>query len=101
MDPDLLSEALAAARRALRRMDDKDIPAKLRDIASRSGRLPAPFVKRLLAELEASEWLRAEARAETPEPEDEAHESASFLFLARPDGWEAKIEALVSFVSGL
>lgn len=95
MDPDLLPEALAAARRALRRMDDKDVPAKLRDIASRSGRLPAPFSKRLLAELDASDWLRAEARAEIPEPEDEAHETASFLFLARPEGWEARIEALV------
>ena len=96
MDPDLLFDALDAARRALRRMDDKDIPAKLRDIASRSGRLPAPLNKRLLAELDASEWLRAEARAEIPEPEDESHESASFLFLARPLGWEARIEALVT-----
>jgi hypothetical protein len=96
MDPELLSEALAAARRALRRMDDKDIPAKLRDIASRSGRLPAPFTKRLLAELDASDWLRAEARAEIPEPEDDAPESASFLFLARPEGWQGRIEALVT-----
>ena len=95
IDPDLLAEALAAARRALRRMDDKDIPARLRDIASRSGRLPAPFTKRLLAELDASDWLRAEARAEIPDHEDEARETASFLFLARPEGWEARIEALV------
>jgi hypothetical protein len=77
-------------------MNDTDIPAKLRDIASRSGRLPAPFTKRLLAELDASDWLRAEARAEIPEPEDEAQESASFLFLARPEGWEERIEALDS-----
>lgn len=96
MDPDLLAEALAAARRALDRMDDKDIPARLRDIASRSGRLPAPFTKRLLAELDASDWLRAEARAQIPEPEDEAQATASFLFLARPEGWEARIEALVT-----
>jgi hypothetical protein len=96
MDPELLSEAVAAARRALRRMDDKDIPARLRDIASRSGRLPAPFTKRLMAELDASDWLRAEAMAEIPESEDEAHETASFLFLARPEGWEARIEALVT-----
>jgi hypothetical protein len=92
IDPELLSEALAAARRALRRMDDKDIPAKLRDIAGRSGRLPAPFTKRLLAELDGSEWLRAEARAEIPESEGE---SASTLFLVRPEGWEDRMEALV------
>jgi len=96
IDPELLSEALTAARRALRRMNDKDIPARLRDIASRSGRLPTPFTKRLLAELDSSEWLRAEARAEIPEPEDPVQESASFLFLARPDGWAERIEALVS-----
>ena len=96
IDPELLAEALAAARRALQRMNDKDIPAKLRDIASRSGRLPAPFAKRLLAELEASEWLRAEALREIPDPEDQAEESASFLFLARPEGWANRVEALVT-----
>ena len=96
IDPELLAEALAAARRALQRMNDKDIPAKLRDIASRSGRLPAPFAKRLLAELEASEWLRAEALREIPDPEDQAEESASFLFLAQPEGWANRVEALVT-----
>jgi len=96
MDPELLAEALAAARRALQRMNDKDIPAKLRDIAGRSGRLPAPFAKRLLAELDASDWLRAEALREIPDPEDPAEESASFLFLARPEGWANRVEALVT-----
>ena len=96
IDSELLSEALAAARRALRRMDDKDIPARLRDIASRSGRLPAPFTKRLLAELEASDWLRAEAMAEIDPAGDGSLESASFLFLARPDGWAERIEALAT-----
>ena len=96
IDPELLAEALAAARRALRRLDDKDIPARLRDIAGRSGRLPAPFAKRLLAELEASDWLRAEALREIPDPEDPAHESASSLFLARPEGWADRVESLVT-----
>jgi hypothetical protein len=97
-DPELLAGALEAARKALRRMDDKDIPAKLRGIASRSGRLPAPFAKRLLAELDASEWLRAEAMAEIDsEPEDgPEQESASVLFLTRPENWVDRIEALVT-----
>jgi hypothetical protein len=97
IDPELLSGALAAARRALRRMDDKDIPARLRDIAGRSGRLPAPLTKRLLAELDRSDWLRAEAMAEIDsESEDGPHEeSASVLFLERPEDWVDRIEALV------
>ena len=97
IDPELLSGALTAARRALRRMDDKDIPAKLRDIAGRSGRLPAPLNKRLLTELDASDWLRAEAMAEIDsESEDGSHgQSASVLFLERPDDWVDRIEALV------
>lgn len=98
IDPELLSAALKAARQALRRMDDKDIPAKLRDIAGRSGKLPAPFTRRLLTELEASDWLRAEALAEIrAESEDRLEEeSASVLFLERPDGWIDRIEALAT-----
>ena len=97
IDPELLSGALAAARRALRRMDDKDIPARLRDIAGRSGRLPAPLTKRLLIELDASDWLRAEAMAEIDSESDGGShgQSASVLFLERPDDWVDRIEALV------
>jgi hypothetical protein len=94
LDPALLSTAIEAARRALRRMDDKDIPAKLRDIASRSGRLPTPLAKRLLAELDASEWLRAEALAEM-KAEGDSEKSASVLFLERADGWLERVETLV------
>jgi hypothetical protein len=98
IDPELLAGALAAARRALRRMDDKDIPARLRDIAGRSGRLPAPLNKRLLAELDASEWLRAEAMAEIDSDSQDGSrgQSASVLFLERPDDWVDRIEALVN-----
>ena len=95
--PQLLSPALAAARRALRRMDDKDIPARLRDIAGRSGKLPAPFAKRLLTELDASEWLRAEAMAEMESESGDGNQehSASVLFLERPEDWVARFEFLV------
>jgi len=101
-DPGLLSAAVEAARRALHRMDDKHIPAKLRDIAGRSGRLPAPLAKRLLAELDASEWLRAEALAEMEvESEDNSPgnspgKSASVLFLERPADWVVRIETIAS-----
>ena len=94
IDPQLLTPAVEAARRALRRMDDKDIPARLRDIAGRSGKLPVPFVKRLLGELEASNWLRAEALLEIDAETSSGGESASFLYLERPEGWLERLEAL-------
>ena len=94
IDPQLLTPAVEAARRALRRIDDKDIPARLRDIAARSGRLPGPFVKRLLAELGASDWLRAEALLEVDAETGAGGESASLLYLQRPEGWLERIEAL-------
>jgi len=94
IDPQLLTPAVEAARRALRRIDDKDIPARLRDTAGRSGRLPAPFVKRLLAELEASDWLRAEALLEIDSESDSGGASASLLFLQRPEDWVERLEDL-------
>ncbi len=53
--------------------------------------------KRLLTELDASEWLRAEAMAEMePESGDGNHEeSASVLFLERPEEWVVRFEGLV------
>lgn len=96
IDPQLLTPAVEAARRALRRIDDKDIPARLRDIAGRSGRLPAPFAKRLLLELDASDWLRAEALLEIDTESNSGGASASWLFLERPEGWAESLEALAS-----
>src|SRR5688572_26097491 len=96
IDPQLLTPAVEAARRALRRIDDKDIPARLRDIAGRSGRLPAPFAKRLLAELDASDWLRAEALLEIDTESNSGGTSASWLFLERPEAWVERLEALAS-----
>ena len=98
IDPALIPEAIDAARRALRRMDDKDIPPRLRGIAARSGRLPAPLAHRLIVELDGSEWLRAEALAEV-DREVEAGApvmSASLLFLQRPENWVAEIENLAT-----
>lgn len=96
IDPQLLTPAVEAARRALRRVNDKDIPARLRDIAGRSGRLPAPFAKRLLAELDASDWLRAEALLEIDTESNSGGTSASRLFLERPEDWVERLEALAS-----
>ncbi|MGH8926860.1 MAG: hypothetical protein ACRDWH_00795 [Acidimicrobiia bacterium] len=102
LDPTLLGPAIEAARRAMRRMEDKHVPPRLRLIAARSGRLPAPLLKRLLTELDGSEWLRAEARAilgEHPEAGGPDHE-ASLLFLDRPTGWEKLLAEIAAGRAG-
>ncbi len=92
----LLRPALEAARRALRRLEDDQVPPRLRNIARRSGRLPAPLARTLLAELERSEWLRAESAQEMGEEEgSDAAGRASLLFLERPTGWEVALAQLV------
>jgi hypothetical protein len=90
----LLKSAIESARRALRRLDSDHVPAGLRDIAGRSGKLPAPLARRLLAALDASEWLRNESLAQWPGADLESEdplEAAGALFLARPPGWESRL----------
>ena len=91
MEPKELGPALEAARRALRQLDNEHIPAGLRVIAARSGKLPSPLARRLLEALDESDWLRAEAVAAWPaidvdSPDPRLRSSA--LFLLRPPGWD-------------
>src|SRR5690606_1627391 len=88
---DLLRPAADGLRRALKSMDEDDVPAPLRPLADSSARrLPPPLVKRALSELDGSEWLRDEVLAEVELEEG----SASQLFVARPEGWERRLEDL-------
>lgn len=91
----LLQPAFEAARRALAGMET--VPAGLRKVAATTDRrLPPPLARRLQAELEGSDWLRQAALGELPEPEAvSGSERASFLFLARPVGWEQEMSSLV------
>lgn len=86
---DLLRPAAEGLRRALRRMDDEDVPASLRTLADSSARrLPPPILKRALMELDESEWLRAETAAEGGlEPGSPAE-----IFVQRPGGWKDRLE---------
>lgn len=89
---DLLRPAADGLRRALQRMEETDVPAVLRPLCDSSARrLPPPLLKRALAELDGSEWLRDEVMAES-ELEDG---SPSQLFVVRPEGWEDRLEDLV------
>lgn len=91
---DLLAPAVKAGRDALRRLDDDDVPAKLRKINSyQGGRLPAPLVKSLLAAMNEEQWLREKAQKELSPYEQglTAPAAASALFVHRPDGWEFEL----------
>ena len=63
---ELLRPAAERLRKVLQRMDDEDVPAPLRRLAESSDRrLPPPILKRALAELDTSEWLRDPGRGGT------------------------------------
>lgn len=88
--PELLKDAIKAGRDALRRMDEDDVPAKLRKVAGyQGGKLPAPLTRALIVFLDDEDWLRDKSREELPDPD--RGEDASSLFLLRPDGWEFEL----------
>lgn len=88
---ELLRPALEAARSALRRLDDDDVPARLRKVASyQGGRLPSPLAKSLLTAIDEDEWLREKAVEELAETDGSAPDpqGSAALFVLRPPGWE-------------
>ncbi len=91
---ELLQPAIKAGRAALRRLDDDDVPAKLRKVAAyQGGRLPAPLRKAVIAALDEDEWLRQKAIEElaATDPGAAGSEGAAALFLLRPAGWEFEL----------
>jgi hypothetical protein len=96
---DLLMPALTAARLALQRLDEDDVPAALRKVAaSSSRRLPPPMRRRLLDELDGDTWLRAEALEMLDDAAggSEAANRASRLFLERPPSWWVELGAIAA-----
>ena len=91
----LLEPAFTAAHRALVRLEDDEVPAALRLVRATSKKkaLPKPLRAVLATHLE-EEWLRTLAAAELREGESAA-DRASWLFLTRPEGWEASLDAIV------
>lgn len=87
---EVLAPAVAAARRALRRLDPEDVPASVSQVARKGdGRLPPPLVRSLLSAIDDDAWLREKAAEEAPD------DGPAHLYLRRPDGWEAALAALV------
>lgn len=95
----ILESAIDAARAALRRMDDDDVPARLRPVAKRGdGRLPVPLVKVLLRGLDEDEWLRSKAL--------EAFDHSGFVdpvsraYLERKPGWWITVVEAAAIAEG-
>jgi hypothetical protein len=83
----VLGPAVAAARKALRELDDDEVPAKVRKVAGSSARnLTPPLTKALLRELDENEWFR-EKVIETWDRDAVADEGVSDAYLRRADGW--------------
>lgn len=88
--PELLGPVVQAARVALGRLEDDEVPAKLRKVAAyQGGRLPLPLAKALIGVLDEDEWLRDKSGRELDDddPGRDGPEGASALFLQRPEGW--------------
>lgn len=96
---ELLTPALEAGRAALRRLDDTDVPNKLKKVVAYSGgHLPPPLARSLGRALDEQEDLRTKALDEwdaadlmAPGPV-----GASALFLIRPDNWQFQLGKLVA-----
>lgn len=90
----VLKPSIDAARAALRRMDDDEIPARLRPVAKRGdGRLPVPLVKALLRGLEEDEWFRGKALEAFEHSRGDDPVSQAYLEHS-PGWWIAVVEAV-------
>jgi predicted RNA-binding protein with PIN domain len=95
----VLKPAIDAARAALRRIDDDDVPARLRPVARHGdGRLPVPLVKALLRGLEEDEWFRGKAldafeRSGSGDP-------VSLAYLEQAPGWWIAVVEAVAIAEG-
>ncbi|HSJ29406.1 MAG TPA: hypothetical protein VLB67_14460 [Acidimicrobiia bacterium] len=90
----LLRHAFAAAHRALKRLEDDQVPASLRPVRAASVRrtLPRPLERILVEHLEEG-WLRELALVELGDG-DSPPARAAHLYLSRPEGWEQAIESI-------
>lgn len=95
---ELLGPAIEAARRALRDIDEDDIPASLKRVAASSARrLPPPLARSLVRRLDELEWLREKAIEAWPDVDESSpDEAASLAFLRRGPGWQQVVEAGVA-----
>ena len=88
---------IPSARQVLADLEHDEIPTGLARVAAQTGRrLPPPFARRLLDELDSNEWLREQVAARFDGSTDASDplEVAAALFLYRPEGWESRLEEI-------
>ncbi len=94
-DLDLIAPALKAAHRALAALDEGEVPAAVRRVATFSASsLPPPLASSLAAELESNQWLRGRIVEWWGEQGESELDPIATLFLARPDGWIRSLELM-------
>ncbi|GIU92882.1 MAG: hypothetical protein KatS3mg011_1788 [Acidimicrobiia bacterium] len=87
----VLGQVVAAARRALQRMEPDQVPPPLRRVARHAGRrLPPPLLVTLLTEVESSAWLQEKTAEEI------TADGPARIFLERPPGWRTTVAAAVA-----
>lgn len=85
----VLAPATDAARRALARLDDEDVPAVLKRTAAYSGgRLPPPLLRQLVGAIADDEQFREKVVREMGDGETPAH-----AFVRQESGWWAEVAA--------
>jgi len=97
---EVLDPVIAAARRALARLESEDVPSSVRRVAAYSGgRLPPPLARRLVTALDSDEWLRSKVADELPEDLSDEPDPAT-VFIMRPEGWWVPFTAAVEAAAG-
>ncbi len=95
-----LESVIDAARSVLRDFEPELVPAAVLKVAKYSGkRLPPPYARSLVTELDENEWLRdkvTDALIEADPDSDDLRLAAAGLFLHRPDDWEERFMQIVS-----
>ena len=92
-----LARVVAVARQVLADLDPDEVPGGLVRVASQTGpRLAPPYARRLIGEMEDSDWFRERVaeQFEGSVDADDPQEEAAALFLFRPEGWEARLEKI-------
>ncbi|RPI20305.1 MAG: hypothetical protein EHM57_08305 [Actinobacteria bacterium] len=95
----VLGAVVEAGRAALREMDGDEVPARLQRVARSTGKgLPAPLASSLLAEIDASDWLRDKVIAsyEAMGRDDPVAEA----FLRRGDDWWMVVSGAMADAAG-
>lgn len=91
----ILAPAITAARAALRSLDDKEVPARLRAVAKRGdGKLPLPLTRTLLLRIDEDEWFRGKALEAFDHRGSE--DAVSRSYLAQEPGWWIAVSEAVA-----